>query len=201
VPRSFREACWNVGATRWQTIRYVVLPNSVSGILTGVILQVSRTAGETAPVMFTGAVFYKAIKEGDIFAYGLFDQCMALSMRLPHRFAPHCEQVILFHRRGLAAVDPNLALIGPQEAEREPQQNRFAGIRIAGDAEHLAARQRETDVSQRRDIVKADGDVAKFDCGRLSGVHKKVSSDQNCFQISEPFPIAPTAVPSSFFMR
>src|SRR5262249_56054605 len=51
-------------------------------ILTGVILQVSRTAGETAPVMFTGAVFYKAIKEGDVFAYGLFDQCMALSMHL-----------------------------------------------------------------------------------------------------------------------
>jgi len=82
VPRPFREACWNVGATRWQTIRHVVLPNSISGILTGVILQVSRTAGETAPVMFTGAVFYKAIREGDVFAYGLFDQCMALSMHL-----------------------------------------------------------------------------------------------------------------------
>ena len=57
VPLSFREACWNVGATRWQTIRGIVLPNSISGILTGVILQVSRTAGETAPIMFTGAVF------------------------------------------------------------------------------------------------------------------------------------------------
>jgi phosphate transport system permease protein len=82
VPMSFREACWNVGATRWQTIRHVVLPNAVSGILTGVILQVSRTAGETAPIMFTGAVFYKAIPEGNPFAYGLFDQCMALSMHL-----------------------------------------------------------------------------------------------------------------------
>jgi len=82
VPRSFREACWNVGASRWQTIRHIVLPNSISGILTGVILQVSRAAGETAPVMFTGAVFYKAIKEGDLFAYGLMDQCMALSMHL-----------------------------------------------------------------------------------------------------------------------
>jgi phosphate transport system permease protein len=82
VPISFREACWNVGATRWQTIRHVVLPNSIGGILTGVILQVSRAAGETAPIMFTGAVFYKAIKEGDVFAYGLFDQCMALSMHL-----------------------------------------------------------------------------------------------------------------------
>ena len=82
VPVSFREACWNVGATRWQTIRHVVLPNSIGGILTGVILQVSRAAGETAPIMFTGAVFYKAIREGDIFAYGPFDQSMALSMHL-----------------------------------------------------------------------------------------------------------------------
>lgn len=82
VPMSFREACWNVGATRWQTIRRIVLPNSISGMLTGFILEVSRAAGETAPIMFTGAVFYKAVKEGDLFAYGLFDQCMALSMHL-----------------------------------------------------------------------------------------------------------------------
>jgi len=82
VPRSFREACWNVGATRWQTIRGIVLPNSISGILTGVILQVSRTAGETAPIMFTGAVFFKKIEAGDPFAYSIWDQCMALSMHL-----------------------------------------------------------------------------------------------------------------------
>jgi phosphate transport system permease protein len=82
VPMSFREACWNVGASRWQTIRHIVLPNSISGILTGVILQVSRTAGETAPIMFTGAVFFKKISEGNLFAYNLKDQCMALSMHL-----------------------------------------------------------------------------------------------------------------------
>jgi phosphate transport system permease protein len=82
VPMAFREACWNVGATRWQTIRRIVLPNSVSGILTGVILEVSRTAGETAPIMFTGAVFYKAVERGDLFPYFLNDQCMALSMHL-----------------------------------------------------------------------------------------------------------------------
>ena len=82
VPVTFREACWNVGATRWQTIRSIVLPNSISGILTGVILQVSRTAGETAPIMFTGAVFYRNIPEGDLFAYSIKDQCMALSMHL-----------------------------------------------------------------------------------------------------------------------
>lgn len=82
VPMAFREACWNVGATRWQTIRAVVLPNAISGILTGVILQVSRAAGETAPIMFTGAVFFKAVERGDLFPYGLRDQCMALSMHL-----------------------------------------------------------------------------------------------------------------------
>jgi phosphate transport system permease protein len=82
VPQSYREACWNVGASRWQTIRSIVLPNSVSGILTGVILQVSRTAGETAPIMFTGAVLSRRIPEGDIFAYSIWDQCMALSTHL-----------------------------------------------------------------------------------------------------------------------
>jgi phosphate transport system permease protein len=82
VPIAFREACWNVGATRWQTIRAVVLPNSISGILTGVILEVSRAAGETAPIMFTGAVFFKAVERGDLFPYRINEQCMALSMHL-----------------------------------------------------------------------------------------------------------------------
>ena len=77
VPMAFREACWNMGATRWQTIRRVVLPNAVSGILTGVILEVSRTSGETAPVMFTGAVFFTPF-----LPQGIFDQTMALSLHL-----------------------------------------------------------------------------------------------------------------------
>ena len=82
VPMPFREACWNVGATRWQTIKAVVLPNSISGILTGLILQVSRAAGETAPIMFTGAVFFKSVSRGELFPYSLGEQCMALSMHL-----------------------------------------------------------------------------------------------------------------------
>lgn len=82
VPTSFREACWNVGATRWQTIRGVVLPNAVSGILTGIILQVSRTAGETAPILFTGAVMYKAVAKGDLFPYRLDESAMALATHL-----------------------------------------------------------------------------------------------------------------------
>jgi phosphate transport system permease protein len=85
VPMSFREACWNMGATRWQTIRTIVLPNSISGILTGVILQVSRAAGETAPILFTGAVFFAPVADHgwhSFFPYGLGDRCMALSMHL-----------------------------------------------------------------------------------------------------------------------
>ena len=85
VPQSFREACWNIGASRWQTIRTIVLPNAISGILTGVILQVSRAAGETAPILFTGAVFYVATPETGLAAYlpyGLWDRCMALSYHL-----------------------------------------------------------------------------------------------------------------------
>jgi len=77
VPYSFREACWNMGATRWQTIRRVVLPNAVSGILTGIILEVSRTAGETAPIMFTGAVFFTPF-----LPQGIMDQTMAMSLHL-----------------------------------------------------------------------------------------------------------------------
>ncbi|MGD0654886.1 MAG: phosphate ABC transporter permease PstA [Thermoguttaceae bacterium] len=85
VPMAFREACWNLGATRWQTIRTIVLPNSISGILTGVILQVSRAAGETAPILFTGAVFYMRVPDHgwySFFPYGLHDKCMALSYHL-----------------------------------------------------------------------------------------------------------------------
>jgi phosphate transport system permease protein len=77
VPIAFREACWNMGATRWQTIRRVVLPNAISGILTGVILEVSRTTGETAPIMFTGAVFFTPF-----LPQGVFDQTMAMSLHL-----------------------------------------------------------------------------------------------------------------------
>ncbi len=77
VPLAFREACWNMGATRWQTIRRVVLPNAVSGILTGVILEVSRTSGETAPIMFTGAAFFLPFLPESV-----FDQTMALSLHL-----------------------------------------------------------------------------------------------------------------------
>ncbi len=58
VPKSYREAAYAMGATRWQVVWKVVLPQSVGGMLTGAILAVSRGAGEVAPIMFTGAAYY-----------------------------------------------------------------------------------------------------------------------------------------------
>jgi phosphate transport system permease protein len=58
VPQSFRVISISVGATRWQTIRRIVLPQSLPGILTGVILGLERAAGETATILFTAVVFF-----------------------------------------------------------------------------------------------------------------------------------------------
>jgi len=58
IPWSYREVAYSLGATRWQMIRRVVLPQAVGGILTGGILAVSRGSGEVAPVMFTGAAYF-----------------------------------------------------------------------------------------------------------------------------------------------
>jgi phosphate transport system permease protein len=58
VPQSYREASLALGASHWQTIKKVVLPSSLPGILTGVILNIGRVAGETAPILFTAATFY-----------------------------------------------------------------------------------------------------------------------------------------------
>ena len=58
IPRSYREGSLALGATKWQTIRTNVLPYSIPGMLTGTILGLSRAAGETAPILFTGAAFY-----------------------------------------------------------------------------------------------------------------------------------------------
>jgi phosphate transport system permease protein len=85
VPHTFREACWNLGASRWHTLRTVVLPNSLGGILTGVIFAVSRAAGETAPILFTGAVFFTTVTDDfpqRLAPWPLDEPFMALAMHL-----------------------------------------------------------------------------------------------------------------------
>ena len=58
VPNSFRVVSTSLGATRWQTIWRVILPQGLPGIVTGIILGLERAAGETAPILFTGATFF-----------------------------------------------------------------------------------------------------------------------------------------------
>ncbi len=114
VPMAFREACWNMGATKWQTIRTVVLPNSVSGILTGVILEISRAAGETAPILFTGAAASVAVRMsslGDkLMPYQLDDRFMALSYHL-HVVAEKIHGMPEEMKYGTAAVLIALILV------------------------------------------------------------------------------------------
>ncbi len=77
VPYSFREVSLSLGASKWQTIRHIVLPNAIPGILTGTILGLGRAAGETAPILFTVAAFYLPRLPKSI-----FDQAMALPYHL-----------------------------------------------------------------------------------------------------------------------
>jgi phosphate transport system permease protein len=77
VPQRFRVVSVSLGGSRWQTIRYQVLPQALPGILTGVILGLERAAGETAPILFTVATFYLPQLPTSI-----FDQTMALPYHL-----------------------------------------------------------------------------------------------------------------------
>jgi phosphate transport system permease protein len=77
VPYSFREASLSLGVSRWQTIRHIVLPNAIPGILTGAILSIARISGETAPILFTAAAFYVPHLPNSI-----FDQVMVLPYHL-----------------------------------------------------------------------------------------------------------------------
>jgi phosphate transport system permease protein len=77
VPYSFREASLSLGVSRWKTIRYIVLPNAIPGILTGAILSIARVSGETAPVLFTAASFYSTN-----LPHSIFDQIMILPCHL-----------------------------------------------------------------------------------------------------------------------
>jgi phosphate transport system permease protein len=77
VPHSFREVSLSLGASKWQTVRHIVLPNAIPGILTGTILGLGRAAGETAPILFTVAAFYLPQLPKSI-----FNQAMALPYHL-----------------------------------------------------------------------------------------------------------------------
>ncbi len=98
VPQSFREVSLSLGASKWQTIRHSVLPHAIPGILTGIILGISRAAGETAPILFTVAAFYLPKLPDSV-----FDQCMALPYHL-YVLSTQVPNVAINIRYGTALV-------------------------------------------------------------------------------------------------
>ncbi|MFM2370081.1 MAG: phosphate transporter permease PstA [Bacteroidota bacterium] len=113
IPRELREASLALGATKWQTIKNVVLPESISGIMTGTILAVSRGAGETAPILFTGAAYYLATLPGSLsdqfmnlgyHIYIMATQSSDVEKTMPIQFATTLVLLILTLSLNLVAV-------------------------------------------------------------------------------------------------
>lgn len=113
VPRELREASLALGATKWQTIRKVVIPGSISGIMTGTILAVSRGAGEVAPILFTGAAYYLATLPTSLsdqfmnlgyHIYVMSTQSSNVDQTLPIQFATTLVLLMLTFTLNLAAV-------------------------------------------------------------------------------------------------
>lgn len=113
VPNSFREASFAVGATKWQTIRSVVLPAAAPGILTGIILSISRAAGETAPIMFTAVTFFTIALPDSIFSevmalpyhiYGLMTEGAVPEKQVPIAYGTALVLVLLVLSLSLSAI-------------------------------------------------------------------------------------------------
>ncbi len=108
VPQSFRHAAYALGATKWQTIRSHVLPVALPGILTGVILAVSRAIGEAAPLLMIGALTYVAfVPEGPLDAF----------TALPIQIYEWCDRPqTAFHHLAAAGILVLLGILLPMNA-------------------------------------------------------------------------------------
>jgi phosphate transport system permease protein len=113
VPRELREASLALGATKWETIRRIVLPGSRAGIMTGTILAVSRGAGEVAPILFTGAAYYLATLPTSLsdqfmnlgyHVYILSTQSANVDQTLPIQFATTLVLLLLTFTLNFTAV-------------------------------------------------------------------------------------------------
>ncbi len=113
VPRELREASLALGATKWETIKRIVLPGSRAGIMTGTILAVSRGAGEVAPILFTGAAYYLATLPTSLsdqfmnlgyHIYIMATQSANVDQTLPIQFATTMVLLMLTFMLNLTAV-------------------------------------------------------------------------------------------------
>jgi phosphate transport system permease protein len=125
VPHSLREASLALGATKWQTIKRVVLPAALPGILTGVILSIGRVAGETAPILFTAATFYLR---------GYPKSVLSEVMALPYHIyalmtegAHPVEQTAIAYGCSLILLMLVLLISGVAIAMRQKQRSQFYG--------------------------------------------------------------------------
>jgi phosphate transport system permease protein len=113
VPQTYREASLGLGATKWQTIRHVVLPAALPGMLTGSILGLSRAAGETAAIMFTAAVYFSPKMPTSIFhdvmalpyhVYVLATAGTAIDKTRPLQYGTSLVLIILVFGMNLVAI-------------------------------------------------------------------------------------------------
>ena len=113
IPRDLREASLALGATKWQTIRRIILPGARSSILTGTILAISRGAGEVAPILFTGAAYYLATLPGSVseqfmslgyHIYIMSTQSSNVDQTLPIQFATTMVLLLLTFMLNFTAI-------------------------------------------------------------------------------------------------
>ena len=122
VPNSYREAALALGASKWQTIREIVLPQARGGIMTGAIMAISRSAGETAPILFTGAAYFlpnlplfywhglpvmnpwSQFMELAYHIYTLVTQSTDPAKELPHQYATTLVLLVLTFGLNLTAI-------------------------------------------------------------------------------------------------
>jgi phosphate transport system permease protein len=113
VPTDLRLGSAALGATRWQTISRVVLPNAVPGIITGTVLSIGRVAGETAPILFTGAAFYlpylpatprEQFMELSYHIFAMATQASDITKSLPIAFGATCALLLLVFAFNLTGV-------------------------------------------------------------------------------------------------
>jgi phosphate transport system permease protein len=113
IPSSVREASLALGATKWQTVRHHVLPYAMPGILTGIILSISRAAGETAPILLTGVAFYSPALPNSLLSpfmalpyhlYAMATQSSNLQATQPIQYGTALVLLILIVGMNLAAI-------------------------------------------------------------------------------------------------
>ena len=160
VPREMREASLALGATKWETIKRIVLPGSRSGIMTGTILAVSRGAGEVAPILFTGAAYYLAT-----LPTSLSDQFMNLGYHI------YIMATLAFLRYDRAIVFPVKAL---QVAEVGP---RVLVVETVGDRTYARVRDIEP-LSIQNDEMLVRGGLSAGDQLIVSGAKGIVDGEE-----------------------